>query len=264
VSVDYVSALGEDAYSDQMLAMWQAEGVGTALVARLPGRLPGLYTIRTDARGERSFTYWRSASAARLMLKDGRAERLQAALAGYDLLYLSGITLSILDPPQRAALLALADAVRAAGGRVAFDSNYRPVGWPDPDEARRTFDAMLTRTDVALPTLDDERALFGVADAAAATDRLHRLGVAEVAIKLGRDGCFLSSALGTGEVAGEPVGAVVDSTAAGDSFNAAYLGARLLGAPPEAAARVGNRLAARVIAHPGAVVPADATRDVTL
>jgi 2-dehydro-3-deoxygluconokinase len=264
VSVDYVSALGDDAYSDQMLAMWQAEGVGTALVARLPGRLPGLYTIRTDARGERSFTYWRSASAARLMLKDGRAERLQAALAGYDLLYLSGITLSILDPPQRAALLALADAVRAAGGRVAFDSNYRPVGWPDPDEARRTFDAMLTRTDVALPTLDDERALFGVADAAAATDRLHRLGVAEVAIKLGRDGCFLSSALGTGEVAGEPVGAVVDSTAAGDSFNAAYLGARLLGAPPEAAARVGNRLAARVIAHPGAVVPADATRDVTL
>jgi 2-dehydro-3-deoxygluconokinase len=264
VSVDYVSALGDDAYSDQMLAMWQAEGVGTALVARLPGRLPGLYTIRTDARGERSFTYWRSASAARLMLKDGRAERLQAALAGYDLLYLSGITLSILDPPQRAALLALADAVRAAGGRVAFDSNYRPVGWPDPDEARRIFDAMLTRTDVALPTLDDERALFGVADGAAATDRLHRLGVAEVAIKLGSDGCFLSSALGTGEVRAEPVEQVVDSTAAGDSFNAAYLGARLLGATPEAAARLGNRLAARVIAHPGAVVPADATRDVTL
>ena len=264
VSVDYVSALGDDAYSDQMLAMWQAEGVGTALVARLPGRLPGLYTIRTDARGERSFTYWRSASAAREMLKDGRAERLRAALAGYDLLYLSGITLSILDQPQRAALMALADAVRAQGGRVAFDSNYRPVGWPDQDEARRAFDAMLTRTDIALPTLDDDKALFGVADAAAAADRLHRLGVAEVAIKLGADGCFLSSALGTGEVEPEPVAAVVDSTAAGDSFNAGYLAARLLGAAPEAAARLGNRLAARVIAHPGAVVPADATRDVTL
>jgi 2-dehydro-3-deoxygluconokinase len=258
VSVDYVSALGDDAYSDQMLAMWQAEGVGTALVARLPGRLPGLYTIRTDARGERSFTYWRSASAARLMLKDGRAERLQAALAGYDLLYLSGITLSILDPPQRAALLALADAVRAAGGRVAFDSNYRPVGWPDPDEARRTFDAMLTRTDVALPTLDDERTLFGVADAAAATDRLHRLGVAEVAIKLGPEGCFLSSAAFTGAVPAEPVREVVDSTAAGDSFNAGYLAARLLGAAPEVAARLGNRLAARVIAYPGAIIPAEA------
>jgi 2-dehydro-3-deoxygluconokinase len=264
VSVDYVTALGDDAYSERMLAMWQAEDVGTALVARLPGKLPGLYTIRTDAQGERSFTYWRSASAAREMLKDGRAERLREALAGYDLLYLSGITLSILDPPQRAALLALAEAVRAAGGRVAFDSNYRPVGWPDRETARQSFDEMLMRTDIALPTLDDDQALFGVADAAAAADRLHRLGVAEVAIKLGRHGCFLSSALGTGEVEAVPVDEVVDSTAAGDSFNAGYLAARLLGQEPEAAARLGNRLAARVIAHPGAVVPAEATADVTL
>ena len=165
--VDYVTALGDDAYSDGMLAMWQAEGVGAELVARLPGRLPGLYTIRVDERGERSFTYWRSHSAAREMLKDGRAERLATALAGYDLLYLSGITLSILDAPQRKALLAIADAVRAAGGRVAFDSNYRPVGWPSRTAAHRAIDAMLKRTDIALPTLDDEQALIGVPDARA-------------------------------------------------------------------------------------------------
>jgi 2-dehydro-3-deoxygluconokinase len=264
VSVDYITALGEDAYSDQMLAMWQAEDVGTTLVARLPRRLPGLYTIRTDQHGERSFTYWRSAAAARDMLKDGRAGRLQEALAGYDLLYLSGVTLSILDEAQRAALLALADALRAAGGRVAFDSNYRPVGWPDRDAARGAFEAMLTRTDIALPTLDDNQALFGVADAIEDADRLHRLGVAEVAIKLGEAGCFLSSAEGTGAVPAEPVAEVVDSTAAGDSFNAGYLAARLLGSTPEAAARLGCRLAARVIAHPGAVIPAAAMADIGL
>jgi 2-dehydro-3-deoxygluconokinase len=261
VGVDYVSALGDDPYSDRMLAMWQAEAVGTALVARLPGRLPGLYTIRTDAKGERSFTYWRSASAAREMLKEGRAERLRAALAGYDLLYLSGITLSILDPPQCAALIALAEMVREGGGRVAFDSNYRPVGWPDRDVARRAFDEMLTRTDIALPTLDDEQALFGVEDAAAAAERLHGLGVTEIAVKRGRDGCFLSSTDFTGELAAEPAAAVVDSTAAGDSFNAGYLVARLLGADPRRAGRLGNRLAARVIAHPGAVIPAEAMVD---
>jgi 2-dehydro-3-deoxygluconokinase len=264
VSVDYITALGEDAYSDQMLAMWQAEGVGTALVARLPRRLPGLYTIRTDRHGERSFTYWRSAAAARDMLKDGRAGRLQGALVGHDLLYLSGVTLSILDEAQRAALLALADALRAAGGRVAFDRNYRPVGWPDRDAARGAFEAMLTRTDIALPTLDDNQALFGVADAIEDADRLHRLGVAEVAIKLGEAGCFLSSAEGTGAVPAEPVAEVVDSTAAGDSFNAGYLAARLLGSTPEAAARLGCRLAARVIAHPGAVIPAAAMADIGL
>jgi 2-dehydro-3-deoxygluconokinase len=261
VQVDYVTALGDDAYSDAMLRVWRAEGIGTDLVARLPDRLPGLYTIRTDAEGERSFTYWRSASAARDMLHGDRAEQVAAALEGRDLLYLSGITLSVLDLPQRAALAAIVDRVRAGGGRVAFDGNYRPIGWPDPDAARAAFDEMLARVDVALPTLDDEQALFGVGDAIKCADRLHQRGVAEVAIKLGSAGCFLSSAEFTGEIPAEPAEAVVDSTAAGDSFNAGYLAARLFGADPQGAGRLGNRLAARVIAHPGAIIPADATRD---
>jgi 2-dehydro-3-deoxygluconokinase len=264
VRVDYVTALGDDAYSDGMLALWRDEGIATDLVARLPGRLPGLYTIRTDARGERTFTYWRSASAARDMLRGPRAEQVAAALKGYDLLYLSGITLSILDPPQRAALVAIADLVRAHGGRVAFDSNYRPVGWPDPDAARAAFEEVLGRVDIALPTLDDEQALFGVKDARECADRLHRRGVAEVAIKLGQAGCFLSSPKFTGEIPAEPVHEVVDSTAAGDSFNAGYLAARLLGADPPHAARLGNRLAARVITYPGAIIPAAATADIRI
>jgi 2-dehydro-3-deoxygluconokinase len=259
--VDYVTALGDDPYSDAMLRAWRAEGVGTDLVARAPGRLPGLYTIRTDPKGERSFTYWRSASAARAMLAGERAGQVAAALAGYDLLYLSGVTLSILDPPQRATLAAVADQVRAGGGRVAFDGNYRPVGWPDADAARVAYDELLKRVDIALPTLDDEQALFGAASAPACADRLHRQGVAEVAVKLGAAGCFLSSAELTGEIAAEPVEAVIDSTAAGDSFNAAYLAARLFGADPAQAGRSGNHLAARVIAHPGAIIPADAMAD---
>jgi 2-dehydro-3-deoxygluconokinase len=198
------------------------------------------------------------------MLRGERAALLRERLAGYDLLYLSGITLSILDAPQREALMAVADAVRERGGRVAFDSNYRPVGWPEAATARRVFDAMLQRVDIALPTLDDDRALFGVVDAAALADRLHCLGVAEVAVKLGAQGCFLSSAAFTGPVPPPPVGEVVDSTAAGDSFNAGYLSARLLGAGPEAAARLGCALAARVIAQPGAIIPAAAMADVRL
>jgi 2-dehydro-3-deoxygluconokinase len=262
VAVDYVTALGDDPYSDAMLATWQAEGIGCELVARLPGRLPGLHTIRTDEHGERSFTYWRSASAARDVLRGAHGARIVERLAGHDLLYLSGITLSILDAAQRERLMALADAIRARGGRVVFDSNFRPAGWPDRDEARAIFDEMLRRVDIALPTLDDDQALFGVQDAAGCARRLHGLGVAEVAVKLGRAGCFLSSGGRSVEVPAEPVARVVDSTAAGDSFNAGYLAARLAGAEPEAAARLGNRLAARVIAHPGAIIPADATSDI--
>lgn len=261
IDVAYVTALGDDPYSEQMLATWRAEGIGCEHVARLPGRLPGLYTIRLNAEGERTFTYWRSAAAARDMLKDGRAERLVGELAGYQLVYLSGITLSILDRVQRAGLLALCERVRAAGGQVAFDTNFRPAGWPDRDEARAAFDDLARRADVVLPTLDDERALFGVEDAAACTHRLHDLGVAEVVVKTGREGCEISSTAFKGRVAPEQIAEVADSTAAGDSFNAGYLGARLLGAAPDAAARLGNRIAGRVVAHPGAIIPPKAMAD---
>ena len=120
---------------------------------------------------------------------------------------------------------------------------------------------MLTRTDLALPTLDDDQALFGVADARQSADRLHHLGVAEVAVKRGAEGCFLSSAAFTGDVPPAPVAMVVDSTAAGDSFDAGYLAARLLGVEPEAAARLGCTVAARVIGQPGAIIPAAAMAD---
>jgi 2-dehydro-3-deoxygluconokinase len=261
VSVDYVTALGEDPYSDAMLAMWRTEGIGCELVARLPGRLPGLYTIRTDRRGERTFTYWRSASAARDLLRGAHGSRIAERLAGHDMLYLSGITLSILDPTQRETLMALADQVRAQGGRVVFDSNFRPAGWPNRNEARATFDRVLRRVDIALPTLDDDQALFDVADGTACAARLHGFGVAEVVVKLGPLGCYLSSDGRAADVPAEPVARVVDSTAAGDSFNAGYLAARLAGAVPEAAALAGNQLAARVIAHPGAVIPLAAMAD---
>ena len=156
--VDFVTALGDDPFSEEMLAGWQAEGLHTRLVARLPGRLPGLYIIRTDAGGERSFHYWRSAAAAREMLRDGRADALADALAGFDLVYLSAITLGILDPDSRERLFTLLEALRRGGCRVAFDSNYRPRLWPDRAVAQEAATRAYALAAFALPTFEDEAA----------------------------------------------------------------------------------------------------------
>ncbi len=258
VGVDYVTALGDDPMSEEMLAAWKAEGIGVARVARQPGRLPGLYLIRTGPEGERSFFYWREQAPAREIFDGPAGEILAAAIASYDWIYFSGITLSLYGDEARARLLAALARLRKNGGRVAFDSNYRPRGWPDVATARRWIGAAAALTDIDLSTYEDAKLLFADADPWASARRLLEAGVSEVAIKDGARACVLAGAGYAEEVPAEPVARVVDTTAAGDSFNAGYLASRLAGRPPVAAARAGHRLAGAVIQHQGAIIPAHA------
>lgn len=255
VATDYVTALGDDPYSDWLIAQWRAEGVGTALVIRAEGRVPGLYAIRTDENGERRFFYWRDQAPARDLFAFPESAGFADAMAGFDWIYLSGITLSLYDPKQRAQLFELLDTHRAGGGKVAFDSNYRPRGWPDAAAARAAMEEMLPRVDMAAPTLEDEQAVFGDTNADACADRLLAAGVGEVVVKLGAEGCLVSAPGLRERVAGARQSAPVDTTGAGDSFNAGYLAARIAGIGSIDAARRANALAAAVIMHPGAIMP---------
>lgn len=259
LAVDYVTALGIDPMSDEMVAAWRAEGVGTSGVARLPGRLPGLYLIRTGDLGERRFFYWRGEAAVRSLFLTPESEPLLAGLADYEALYFSGITLAVLAPQARERFRTALEAARRRGRMVAFDSNYRPALWPDPAAARQAIGEFLPVTSLALPTFEDERALHGDADPAATAARYARAGVQEVAVKHGEHGCLV---LANGKLVAVPAAArvaPVDTTAAGDAFNAGYLAARLLGGAPERSARAGAGIAGAVIRHRGAIIPRDAT-----
>jgi 2-dehydro-3-deoxygluconokinase len=255
----YLTALGDDPYSDELLDVWRSEGVGTHLVARLPGRLPGLYAIRTDAHGERRFFYWRNASAARALFLSPACEELLATAGNADLFYLSGVTLSLYEARERSRLRAVAQRVRARGGVVAFDPNLRPACWGSLDAAREAIEGLAPLVSFALPTLQDEADLWGDTTPEASTARWQGWGVGEIAVKLGADGAYVMSGSASAHVPARAVARVIDSTGAGDAFNAGYLAMRLRGAPPMQAGRLANDLAAVVIQHPGAIVPREAT-----
>ena len=252
VAVDYLTLVGDDHYSDLVLAAMEAEGIGTRMVGRIAGAQPGLYLVRTDGAGERSFTYYRSQSPARRLFADGHTPA--GGLSGHDVLYLSAVTLQLLTAQAREHLYTLLGRARAAGAQVVFDSNYRPAGWAGRAEARAAVSAAYALASTALSTFDDEQALFGDASPADAVRRLHRQGVQEAVVKDGARGCVVGAGGEPVHVPARPVGKVVDSTAAGDSFNAGYLAARFGGAPAVAAARRGHALASQVITQPGAVI----------
>ncbi|AWM25913.1 2-dehydro-3-deoxygluconokinase [Sinorhizobium fredii USDA 205] len=251
-AVEYLTAVGTDVVSDEMLSFIEGTGVGTAHIARIEGRMPGLYMIHLKD-GERSFSYWRSTSAAKLLADD--PERLRAAIEKGDIVFFSGITLAILAPDAVETLLAELRRAKASGKRVVFDPNIRPRLWDDAVRMRATLEAGARAATMLLPSYDDEATHFGDASVGETIERYRGLGVKDIAVKDGANGVTLQ--FGEAErrhVPAASVSHVVDTTSAGDSFNGSFLARLAAGDNPADAAAFAARVAAAVIGHHGALV----------
>ena len=256
VEVDYITALGVDPMSDEMVAGWAAEGVGTGRVVRLKGKLPGIYMIQTDEFGDRRFFHWRDNSAARSLMDLPETDDILDSLATCDVVYLSAITLSIYSATGRKKLMGALDRARKHDARIVFDTNFRARGWPDPDVARAVFDEAFAVSDIVLASTGDLLPLY---PHESDEQLMQRIPCSEVVLKLLEPGSIVRFEGISRQVSAESsTRPVVDTTAAGDSFSAAYIAARLQGAEPAEAARAGHRLGGVVVGHPGAIIPRSA------
>lgn len=256
--VDYFTALGDDEFSAGMFRLFEQSGIGTSSIRSLAGASCGLYTISVDEQGERSFSYWRSASAARHLADD--IGHLNATLAAFELVYVSGISLAILPPDRREAFISALGEPEKRSFKLAFDSNMRPGLWESKGALRGVTERVASISDYVLPTHDDEQNAFGDASALETLERYKSLGCREIVVKDGKRPSRYFAAGKQGEVAvAQPV-QPVDTTGAGDSFSGSYLAARLEGEDVETAIRRAQRVAAQVIGVKGALAPMDDIR----
>ena len=262
IEVSYATGLGTDHLSQTLRKEWEALGLNLNAMEYIEGKLPGMYLIETDSKGERTFHFWRENSAARAYFQSS-VTALEKNLAQFHCLYFSGISLAILNEASRTRLFNLLKQAQLNGSRVVFDNNFRPKLWPDRKLAQTVYLQALATCHTAMITLDDHQAVFDCGSLDNTLAHAQSLSIPEVVIKRGAADTLVrqESSSKWESIPTLPVNQVIDTTAAGDSFAAGYLSRRLCGVSAKMAVIFGNALAARVIQHRGALIPMKAMQD---
>ena len=250
--ISYATRVGADTISNEFVAFVEGAGIDPDAISRDPERTLGLYTITLEG-AERRFSYWRENSAARRLADN--PEYLASVFSEAALIYVSGITLAIMGERGRRNLAEALKHAKSAGTRVAFDSNIRLRLWPDEAAARAAIEAFLPLSDIALPSFDDEANLWKDSSPDATLKRLRDSGAGEIVVKNGSGSALVYFEESTNSVKAKSIRDASDTTAAGDSFNAAYLAARCAGLAPFPACEFAHELAGEVVRHPGALIP---------
>lgn len=217
-SVTYVTRLGDDPFAKNLEDMILQEGIVLESGRTRKGKT-GMYFVSIDHQGDRDFAYYRDNSAASMLSPQ---DILPQLIQSSKIVYASGITLAISDTARKAVYKAFKLA-KEAGLITALDPNYRKCLWQNPGKMVDALNEVLPLVDILMPSFpEDTSAIISFNKPDQALEHFMLKGVPLVVLKVGADGCYLGY---RGEVMAIPTTAVraVDTTGAGDAFNAGFL-----------------------------------------
>lgn len=152
----FAGQVGADLFGNQILASLSRLGVDTSLLTQTPNANTALALVALDEAGERSFTFYRDATADLLYEPEQMPD---SALAGQPIFHICSNTLT--EPVILETTLVLVARARKAGCLVSFDVNYREPLWPDPERAAEQIRALALEADLVKFSREELAELYG-------------------------------------------------------------------------------------------------------
>lgn len=234
--VSFIGAIGDDQIGQTMKQAFEQDGIDTSAICVIPNQSTGLAMIQVADSGENIIVISAGANAD---LSESLVEQHKSQIEQADILLMQ------LESPLQAVTLATKFA-KSAGVKVVLN----------PAPAQPLPDSLLSHIDIITPNETEAEILTGIKvtdeqTAAVAANHFHQLGIETVLITLGSKGVYYSEK-GQGEIIpGFRVDAV-DTTAAGDTFNGAFVTALLEGKSAKDAIRFAHAAAAISVTRMGA------------
>lgn len=227
LATGYISMLGDDPYTGGIETLLSAEQIDRSLVGR-SSRTNGIYFIKRDSSPNTRLHFIRDRSAAKQAIDLLDLQFVREYILNSHVFHLSLIAIGMTENKQR-----LLELVGSVAGRIliSLDTNYRSSVWESSDQARETLADYLPHIDLLFVTDTDDRAYHGERSTVEVIKHYQSFGVPEFAYRMGAAGSIVFSGKADG-IKAIPNIEVLDTTGAGDAYNAGYLFLKLGGAAP--------------------------------
>lgn len=263
IEAAFIGCVGDDLYGELLRKTLERYGVSTDGLQVTRKANTTLAIVMVDAKGERSFSFYRKPGADTMI----DAELAVKSIGDAGILHFGSVSLT--DPACRKAVTTVIRAAKEAGALITYDPNYRAALWDSEEEAVAQMRSVLPLCDIVKISDEETTLLCGVQAPEAALVKLMETGVKLAVVTLGAHGAMWRCGEKQGTVPGFAV-KVADTNGAGDTFFGSFLSriaARgglegLTGEEISGFVRFANRAASITTSRPGAIPAMPTMREV--
>ncbi len=263
ITSGFIGKVGADTFGDFLISTLEQNGVDTKGITQTKEAPTALAFVSRSASGDRDFLFYRNPCADTLLTE---SELPLDWLNQIQYLHIGGVSLT--RDPSRQTTLRATEAAKQKGAKITFDPNLRLDLWSNGlSECRTVIHSILEYTDILLPSQEELTTLMATDNLNEAIHHAHKKGPSIICVKQGAHGSLISEKNREGETrqfTQLPFDVeVIDTTGAGDGYNAGLIVGLVQGLSIEKAVLRGTAVASLVITKMGAMTALPTENELT-